>query len=140
MARLDLLHERFEFFEIVFCLIVVAQAHGILAHFGLWAADDYPAQMILGMRLVVVEDRNVYLLAPPIGAHREIRLHVFHGNAILMEEGAGDALAHLFLRRISKIFLASDEIEDIAISHHGFVCRVCCIVRKKLRLRLRSRS
>src|SRR5712691_13096620 len=54
VARLDLLHERFEFFEIVFCLIVVAHAHGILAHFGLWSADDYPAQMILGMRLVVV--------------------------------------------------------------------------------------
>ncbi len=105
LASRDRSHELFQLFEIFCRLLVVAQlGHTLLTVLRLGTTHDHTAQVLKSVFLVLVEKRDLDLLAPPLPTdlHRngEIGLHAIGRETILVEKCPFYTLPNPLLGRI----------------------------------------
>ena len=105
LASRDRSHELLQLFEIIRRLLVVAQlGHTLLAVLRLRTTHDHTAQVLKSVFLVIVENRDLDLLAPPLPANLyrdgEIGLHAIGRETILVEKCPLYTLPNPLLGRI----------------------------------------
>lgn len=99
--------------------------HALAADGGLLLADDDAAQVLGCMGGAGREDGDVEPLALAIHRHAEVPRHVVDGDAVLVEQRAGDALAHLLLGCVLDRLVA-----DVVQQHAVFQGRGLVLARR----------
>ena len=124
LAAFDLSHRCFEDFELLARLVGVAHPVGTLgADFRLLLDHDRAVHVLCHMRRARLEDGDVELAVLATDLDFEVGLHVLGGDAVLMDDGARDALANLLFVAVLQRS-ACDVVEDLPFGDIGSVARL----------------
>ena len=115
VAAIDFGHHGFEQLKLFARLFRVTHAVSALgADLGLFLDHNGAVEVVFGVRLPWLEDGNINLAVLAVQLDLEVRLHVFGGNAVFMNDGAGNALTHPLLVGFFDL-LASDVVKDLTL-------------------------